>query len=181
VKRKVQLVLLCEDQRQEAFLRRFLKGTGWSNRRFRVEMGRRGAGGHAFVTSRFPIELQVHRTRHVDCALVVMIDGDNRGVPDRIALLDRACNDAGVPRRRGEERVAVAVPTWNIETWLAYLDGATIDERRSDYPRLAMASDCGPHVKNLIAMCEKRRLRAPAPASLEAACVEYRTRLPQKT
>ena len=34
MKRKVQLVLLCEDQQQEAFLRRFLQGTGWSNRMF---------------------------------------------------------------------------------------------------------------------------------------------------
>ncbi|MGI8425531.1 MAG: hypothetical protein ACR2M4_02830 [Actinomycetota bacterium] len=181
MKRKVQLVLLCEDQQQEAFLRRFLQGTGWSNRMFRVVMGRPGAGGHAFVTSRFPIELQAYRTRRVDCALVVMIDGDNLGLVGRNATLDRACDNVRVPRRRGDDRVVVAVPTWNIETWLAYLDGETIDEGRDDYRRLPTPGQCGPLVKNLIAMRKKGALRGPSPASLEAACVEYRTRLLQRT
>ena len=36
-KRRVQIVILCEDNQHEAFIRRFLKGMGWNNREFRVE------------------------------------------------------------------------------------------------------------------------------------------------
>ncbi len=117
------------------------------------------------------------RRGHVARALVVMIDGDNRGVSGRLARLDEACTAVGVAPRKAEERVAVAVPTWNIEAWIAYLAGTAVDETRRDYPALDRARECGPHVNALLEMCSSNALRQPAPPSLEAACVEYRTRL----
>ena len=71
------------------------------------------------------------------------------------------------------ERVMICVPTWNIETWIAYLNGEEVDENRSDYPRLLKARDCEPSVQNLVDMCHRRTLRAPFPPSLEAACFQY--------
>lgn len=82
-------------------------------------------------------------------------------------------------RNRAETRlVVVAVPTWNIETWLAYLRGESVDESRDDYPRLDKSeSGCQPQVEALAEMCRRRELREPPPPSLTAACREVRARL----
>jgi hypothetical protein len=106
-----------------------------------------------------------------------MLDGDANGVDARLTALDEACNRASVSPRVNADHVAVFVPTWNIETWLAYLNGETVDETRSDYPRLTRPRDCRPHIDSLVKMCKGGHLREPSPASLMAACQEYRTRI----
>jgi len=178
--RSVQLVLLCEDRQHEAFSRRFLEKAGWSTRRLRVEIAPPGSGSAVqFVRKRYPIELSAYRSnRHrVAEAVVVVLDGDSRGVNSRLDELAKACESKGVEPRRQDERVAVFVPTWNIETWLAYLSGSAVDESRSDYPRLNRPRECLEHVSQLHEMCRQGTLRQPAPPSLEAACEEYRSRL----
>ncbi|OGR12018.1 MAG: hypothetical protein A2341_06810 [Deltaproteobacteria bacterium RIFOXYB12_FULL_58_9] len=167
--RRVQLVILCEDTQQEAFIRRFLSKAGWNTRRFRVEKAPSGRGsGEQFVKERFPLELDSYRRKsaHVGSAVVVMIDGDNRGVATRQKELDDACTEKNVQQRQSKERVAVFVPTWNIETWFAYLDGQTVDETQSNYPRLDRERLCQEHVNTLFGMCESGSLREPSPASL---------------
>lgn len=164
--RNVQIVLLCEDTQHEAFARRFLNRMGWSTRRMRVEKGSdRGGSAEQFVRKRFPTEIEAYRSKRssVGQALIVVLDG--------------ACTSGGKKPRRTDERVAVFVPTWRIETWFAYLDGETIDETTKDYPRLGRKRDCKRHVLVLAQMCRDGQLRAPAPASLEAACEEFNTRL----
>ena len=175
VTRNVQIVLLCEDAQHETFVRRFLNRMGWSTRRLRVERAPGGRGSaEQFVRARFPSELAEHRRRaHVTQALVVVIDGDHRRVVGRQAELDEACRESEVHVRRAGERVLLLVPTWNVETWIAYLDGQTVDEMRRDYPRLQRPRQCQQHVDSLAAMCRGDGLRAPAPPSLEAACAEY--------
>jgi hypothetical protein len=176
--RQVQLVLICEDNQHEAFVRRFLEGMGWDKRGMRVVKAPGGRGaGEQFVRLQFPAELRVQRSRPVNQAVVVMMDGDNHGAAARLDQLDQACLDAGIPKPTGHERVAVFIPTWNIETWLAYLGGSQVDERQSNYPRLDRQRDCQRHVDELVRMCQARRLREPSPPSLEAACAEYRARL----
>ena len=69
------------------------------------------------------------------------------------------------------------VPTWQLETWFAYLDGEVVDENQQDYPRLRRPRDCQKHVDILAEMCRDRKLRSPTPFSLVAACEEY-DRLP---
>jgi hypothetical protein len=176
--RRVQVVLLCEDKQQEAFARRFLNATGWKTRAMRVEKAPAGRGaGEQFVRESFPRELKAHRSRPVNQALVVMMDGDADGPAARLQQLDKACREAGVAERASEEQVAVFIPTWNIETWLAYLNGGHADEGRSDYPRLASERECQSHVEKLVHMCRADKLREPSPPSLDAACREYRIRL----
>ena len=75
------------------------------------------------------------------------------------------------------DRVVLTVPRRNIETWLAYLAGATVNETDS-YPRLNRPSDCKPHVRALADMCTTGELRVPAPPSLVAACDEFRNLFP---
>ena len=176
MKRNVQIVLLCEDTQHETFARRFLKETGWSTRRLRVEKAPGGRGSaEQFVRVRFPKELAAYRRQQgaVAQALIVILDGDKKGAQRRQADLDEVCRANQVDVRRQGERVLVLVPTWNIETWIAYLDGHTVDEAERDYPRLSRPRECQPRVETLAAMCQDRILRAPAPPSLESACAEY--------
>ena len=180
MKRKVQIVLLCEDTQHEAFVRRFLEEAGWSTRRLRVEKAPGGRGSaEQFVRVHFPRELGAYRRRRgaVAQALIVILDGDKKGAQRRHAELDEACRANRMDIRQLDERVLVLVPTWNIETWIAYLGGQTVDEARRDYPRLPRARECQPHIETLAAMCRDRTLREPAPPSLESACAEY-IRLP---
>jgi len=93
--RNVHLVLVCEDSQQESFALRFLKRAGWSTRRIRVEKAPAGRGsGEHFVRERYPVELSAYRAKAhlVDQALIVVIDGDNRGVSGRIDQLTTACS-----------------------------------------------------------------------------------------
>ena len=177
--RNVQIVLLCEDKQHENFVRYFLKKMDRAKtiRITRVVRAPKGIGSaEQFVRSRFSEQLKLHRQggHHASRVLVVMLDGDNHGVERRIQELDNACRDRGVPCRRSDEHVLVLVPTWRIETWLAYLGGGAVDEGRHDYPRLQRRGEWRPRVDKLAAMCRSRELREPIPPSLRAACKEYR-------
>ena len=77
--------------------------------------------------------------------LVVMVDGDASGVRARKASLSKACTEQGVPPPRDSDNVLVCVPTWNIETWLAYLAGDPVNESRKDYPRLTQTKRLCPY------------------------------------
>lgn len=109
--------------------------------------------------------------------MIIVTDGDNVGVLGRLRQLDAACREAGVQARTDEDDVAAFVPTWNIETWLAYLSGDDVDEDSANYPRLRRPRECGAHVRELAEMCGNGTLRQPAPPSLVAACREYDERL----
>ena len=180
VSREVQIILLCEDKQHQAFVVRFLKATGRlthkAEHQLRVVPVPQGRGSaEQFVREQFPSELAEYRRRRnlVSVALVVMLDGDAAGVTGRLADLDAECAKQGVPARLSDEDVFVFVPTWRIESWLAWLGGETIDEARRDYPRLQRPRDCQPHAKALADMCRTQQMRTPVPPSLAAACEEY--------
>jgi len=177
--RNVNVVILCEDRQHEAFARRFLEKMGRGLRVQRVEISPKGRGsGEQFVRERFAKELAYYRARQhrVEQALIVVIDADRRTVAQRVEQVDAAAVEGDQERRRPNERVAVFVPARNIETWIAYLDGQTVNED-DPYPRLKRERDCQRHVERLYQMCQQSALRPPVPPSLEAACSEYRARL----
>ncbi len=177
--RSVNTVILCEDRQHEAFVRRFLAQAGKGLRVQRVEVSPKGRGsGEQFVRARFARELAFYRERQhrVEQALIVVIDADGRDMGERARQFDQAATEGGGAPRGPEERVLIFVPARNIETWLAYLDGQTVNES-DQYPRLASPRDCQHHVERLYQMCQQGALRQPAPPSLESACAEYRSRL----
>ena len=179
-RRNVQYVIVCEDRQHEVFVRRFLKKMGVikNNRSLRIEKAPVGRGAaDKFVLDRYVTELKAARQAHVDRKWIILLDGDKFGVASRLRQLKHACEQKGVQARSAADRVAVFIPTWNIETWLAYLGGEDVDEERRDYPKLAQESDCKEHVAELAAMCRNGQLRQPAPASLRAACREYENQL----
>lgn len=179
-KRQTNVVLLCEDQQHEVFLRRFLQKMGWTHRNMTVVLSPSGKGSaEQFVRKRFVKELAEYRRarNRVSVTLVVMIDGDQKGPAKRRIELKDACQEQNVAFLKSEERVLIAVPTWRIETWFAYLDGKDVDETKRDYQRLPRPRECRRHVDKLTEMCETNALRSPAPPSLASACNEYNERM----
>ena len=175
-RQRVQYVLVCEDRQHETFARWFLKKTGRVKDPYQLRVERSPGGRGAadrFVQQEYVTELEAARRAHVAMALLLVVDGDAVGVDGRLRQLDEACKQKGVAARSPADRVAVFIPTWNIETWLAYLDDENVDDGRKDYPRLARLRDCRRHVGVLADMCRRKELRRPAPASLRAACEEY--------
>lgn len=170
--RRARIVLLCEDKQQEVFVRRFLKPR--TNHPIRVVSAPPGEGsGEQFVREQYPRELRALRAATVNAVLVVMIDGDATGLTGRKRQLRESCAQFGIPPRRDGDRVVVLIPQRSIETWLAYLDGTTVDET-TGYRRLERPRDCKRHVLALSEMCRHGELRAPAPPTLTAACEAYR-------
>ena len=180
MKRTTQIVLLCEDEQHSVFMSRFFKVMGWNNRQLRIEKAPGGEGSaEQFVREKFPRELEAYRRNRnrVACMLAVMIDGDNQGVSGRSNNLQTACENASVQPRQTDDKVAIFIPTWNIETWLTYLEGTEVDEERSDYPKLAKPRDCRDQVNKLQDMCRRRELQESMPPSLRNACKEFQSRL----
>lgn len=165
---RLNITVLCEDKQHEAFIRRFLKKR---NRRvYAVQRASSGAGDR-FVMDKFPSQLDA--VRRCGGILVTMIDGDNHSIERRLRQLDDVCSKSGVSPRKTTDKVVVFVPVRNIETWLAYLDGETVNETDS-YPKLNRERECKRHVDALYDMCEGEKLRSPAPPSLKTACQEFR-------
>ena len=172
----MKIKILCEDQMHEVFVRRALVNLGFHRRDFLLPaISPRGKdSAEQYVRERYPQELRILREKkHQKLALIVVTDGDNVGVDRRFKQLQKSCQDCNIPPRQKGERVAFFVPTWDIETWLAYLDGQDVDETKRYYPELDFPSYCEPKAKNLADMCRQKQLRQPAPASLQSACDEY--------
>lgn len=173
--RRVKIVLLCEDSQHEAFARRFLKGMGWNTRELRVEKSPSASGSaEQWVRESFPSELETYRRRkpRAASALIAMTDADSTDVQTRIKGFETACNSRQIPFRAADEAVAIVVPKRNIETWLRYLAGESVDEE-SYYPKLERERGCKLAVDRLLNMCRSRGLPADAPSALAAACDEY--------
>ena len=173
--RNVRIVLLCEDRQHETFVKRFLRRDGWNLRDFRVALSPQGRGSaEQFVREQFPRELQAIRAKgneHV--RLIVMIDGDDKGVNARRDSLNAAC-EAQTLRTIGEaDNVLICVPTWSIETWFAFLDGGEVEESISGYRRLTRVRDCAVHVEILAEICRGQSQSPPLPPSLEDSCIQY--------
>ena len=163
-------IVLCEDQQQQTFIYRFLKRREWKPSDFRLIPLPEGQGdGKQYVREKYPSELRALRTAKTNTALVVMTDGDGDGIQKRMNQLDEACDKENIERRKPADKAAVFIPTRSIETWLAYLDGETVNKTRQ-YTKKQQSKL---HVDTLIQMCNANKLRPPAPPSLQAACEEY--------
>lgn len=172
----VQVVILCEDQQQECFIRRFLILRKCESHELYVRKPRAGRGSaEQFVREEFPRELKAYRSRSTRRAicLIVCVDADNLSIEERTNSFVKACTEAGVSPRRKGEKVCFVVPKRNIETWLAYLRGESVDEQGT-YRKYSCPSDCQADVKPLDDMCRQQKLRSGAPPSLARACEEFK-------
>ena len=164
-----RISILCEDKQHAAFIRRFLRKRKWRIHTLSLPVSGEGSA-EKFVRDKYPKYLDAVRKRNGK--LAVVIDGNTVGALERMRQLDTACVRENIDPRNPTDPAAVFIPTRNIETWLAYLDGKSVDETQS-YPPLEEEGECKRHVTALIKMCSANKLRPPAPPSLQAACEEY--------
>lgn len=126
---------MSEDNRTERFLRYVLKGRGCNWRRLRFETAPAGTGAaDAWVCQRYVESMRLLRRKRDQSGLGLLtaIDGDSAGLSARKQQLDQALESGGLDPRLPDERVAVMVPCWSIETWLLQLLGVPdIEEGRS--------------------------------------------------
>jgi hypothetical protein len=128
--RRVRIV--CEDRLTERFLSKVCQHQKIGVLHVDVAPSGKGSAS-AWVRRRYPEFVKLHRSKNYqkNLCLLVAIDGDNQGVSVRKLELAQELDRAEVEARKPDELIAVFVPTWSIETWLASLvDGAAHDESR---------------------------------------------------
>jgi hypothetical protein len=120
----VRVRILCEDRLSERFLRGLCKRFDLQVLDVAVAPSGHGAASN-WVAKQYPkgVKLRRAQSHQRNLGLVVHVDGDNLGGAGRKALLGRQLQEQNLPPRGVEERIALLVPTWCIETWLLHLSG----------------------------------------------------------
>jgi hypothetical protein len=168
--RRVQIVLLCEDRQQEVFVRYLLNELGFSTRNIRTLVCPKGSqSGEQFVRESYPTEVKAYRSKasYLSIGLVVVIDADTRTLEERLNQLDDILKADSQKIRQINEAIAVFVPKRNIETWIHYLQGETVDEE-TEYSKFPRESACKPYIENFVNQFYQG-LDENAPLSLQAA------------
>ena len=178
--RRVQIVILCEDRQQEVFARYFLKKRGFTGL-FRTNICPPGTqSGEQYVRSQYPVEVKAYRQNRnrVSIALVVLIDADRGTLQDRLNQLASILDEDAQENRRSHEAIAIFIPKRNIETWIHYLQGETVNEEDAYAKFEKNEAVCKTSVENLADRCYSQSLPEDAPRSLKTACAELQRLLP---
>ncbi len=130
-----EVIILAEDARQQQIIRRYLRRTGLDIRSMRFELPSSGSG-EQWVRERFAVQVAAYRNRRAraETKLIIMLDGDNVTLHERLVQLDQKLRDAGIELIGAGEQVAKLIPCRNIETWILCLSAAVVDED-TDYKR----------------------------------------------
>ena len=178
--RRVQIVILCEDRQQEVFARYFLKKRGFTGR-FRANICPEGSqAGEQYVRTHYPEEVKAYRQNRnrVAIGLVVLIDADTGTLEARLNWLASVLDEDEQKNRGPNEAIAIFVPKRNIETWIHYLQGETVNEEDAYAKFEKNEAACKTAVENLADRCYSQILPEDAPRSLQAACGELQRLLP---
>jgi hypothetical protein len=134
VKRRFRWVLLCEDGEHERLFRPILEEF-FGKYSVRVVRGKRN-GGFTFVFSHLEDEVKYVRKRPTEAVgLLVVVDGDQVGFRDRLAKIQEVVRkaEAGFKAKK-PDRIAICVPSRNVETWELWLCGFLLDpDEKRDY------------------------------------------------
>ncbi len=173
-KRRMDLIILCEDIQQEVFARAYLMSIGWHRSKMRFRKAPQGRGaGEQFVRDQYSKEVYAFR-RHAtqNRGLVIMIDADTKSVEQTKREMNQVLVKAGLARRGGQERIALIVPKRNIETWIHFLMGKAVNEGQTYHKFRKKESQCKSYVKDLVSNVCPIGLSPQAPSSLHEACDE---------
>ncbi|MDD2772388.1 MAG: hypothetical protein PHP45_01685 [Elusimicrobiales bacterium] len=178
--RRARIVILCEDNQHEAFIRRFLYGMGWEGRDLRIEKSPSASGSaEQYIRELFPKELPAYRkerNKGSNVALIAMIDADSKSADERIGEIRVECESRQIPFLNNNDAVVIAIPRRNIETWIRHLEGEIVDETTT-YPKLDKERNCKKAVSNLVDRCLGRSAIPIILPSLAAVCAEYKSRI----
>jgi hypothetical protein len=117
-------MVLCKDRQQQHFIEKLCARLDIDP--IRVEPAPSGRGdAKQWVAENYPERVKMLRSKifQKNLGLLVVVDGDNRGVEQRKRYLDQKLTSKRMPVRAPEEPIAIFVPTSSIETWLAWLCG----------------------------------------------------------
>src|SRR5262245_5670710 len=128
--RGVRFTVLVEDRALERFVRECLYVLGVHTREIRIVAYTAGRGSaKQWIDREYPIQVEAHRRRSSEnIGLVVATDADQQTVQQRVVRLGEVLQAASRNARGPDERIAIWVPRWNIETWLLFLSGSGVDE-----------------------------------------------------
>jgi hypothetical protein len=143
---RVRVRAWCEDRGHERFVRDVLKHRYNLGRRdVDVKPAPRGLGSASqWVIAAYPEVVRQMRAarKQANLGFLVVVDGDSVGLVARLRSL------CGQPNRRAStDRLAIWVPTWNIETWVLWLCGCQVKghnvDEQSSYKGSIKQSDFG--------------------------------------
>lgn len=127
---RLRCSLLCEDLEQERLFRPLLERL--LQRRIRVE-ARKPHGGFTFVLARLKEAARYVRRRPQEAVgLVVVVDGNSVGFQGRLVEIRRVLREAGIDDEQ-PDRIAICIPTRNVETWCLWLCGVSDLDEQTDY------------------------------------------------
>jgi hypothetical protein len=181
--RRVQILVLCEDLQQFVFARLFLKKRGFKGE-IRPNICPPGSqAGEQYVRTQYPVEVKAYRANkdRVSIGLVVLIDADTGTLAARLNQLASALEEDEQKKpknRKPNEAIAIFVPKRNIETWIHYLQGETVNEEDAYAKFEKNEAVCKTAVEDLADRCYSQSLPEDAPRSLQAACGELQRLLP---
>jgi len=135
---------------------------------------------NAAVLKHYSESVQLYRSKanHLNIALVVMIDADNKTVEERLrefdAKLDAKKADLNQKTRDDDEKIAIFVPARNIETWFHYIFGYTDCNEQDDYKKYYTNDDAHKAAEILAKDICPDDLPENALPSLQHACNELK-------
>lgn len=176
-KRNISFVIVCEDQQQEAFARRYLVKRGIHPRSIRVKKSPAGKGaGEQFVKKQLVPEIKEYRQKKnyiLSNAIVALIDADTLSVDERMQQINSHLKSNGLDLIQQNEKIAVFIPKRNIETWIHYTQGIHVDEKQT-YLKLQTPGNCQNAVNQIADNICKNGVPSNAPSSLLLACEQLR-------
>ena len=146
----MRLYILCEDDLQKRFVECLAERWGIDRRHRVIDAAPKADNASQYVLDHYADAVRKWRRtshdRHV--YLLVVIDGDEHGVAVRKRQLEQVLRAANVDPP-DPLRTVTLVPTWHVETWIAWLCGhRPIDEatryKRDEVFRKIEAGDYSP-------------------------------------
>ncbi len=146
-----RLRVLCEDQRTQIFVQNLATRYGIGARHIRFDISPKSTeDASKYVLDNFVEAIRQWRAArhgHEMVAMLVVIDGDKHGPLHRRNELLKRLHDSGADPIAKDDPLAIIVPTWHIETWIAWLCGRRpLDEQT----RYNGRDPAGLHVSHLI-------------------------------
>ena len=175
-----EVIILCEDLDQEQFITQYLVERGLNKIRCFSNVK---DNNNATVIKKYPALVKSYRQKKhkKNMALIIMIDGDDKTFHQRIRSLNKALDERegelNKYLRQPDEKIAIFVPTRNIETWFEYVNGNNNCNEQDDYKnnnlgkkeRIKLAKDSATKLAKEIC---PQGLPPDAPPSLLHACQE---------
>lgn len=172
--RGIDCLVLREDNQHSTFMRAVLKELGFDGWRLRDVPRQAGKGaGEQFVRMTLAETLDSHRRRStkVRTLLFVLIDADTETISERRRELEAAIAARGLKPIGPEEGAAILIPKRNIETWLAYLEGESVDEI-TIYPKSGTTIACSRQAKRFVEHLRSKQAGEPLPIDSPPSLVE---------